>query len=89
MADFEMQRVLKLLEEIKSDNQKIAKHDTYLMILGAALVLLFPAVVTWNYQLKSQLEEIHSRTLILQERFRFYERSNPKFYVPGESSPQP
>lgn len=48
------------------------KHKTLSAVLGGAIVLLFPLVVTWNYQLRIELAEIQQTLTILKERQERY-----------------
>lgn len=56
---------------------KLARHDIVLYILGAAILVSFPVAVTWQYKLQDKISNLTRSTIILQERFRHYDRTHP------------
>lgn len=56
-------------------NTSSTRHKTILSLMGFAIVILFPLVVTWNNQLRKDIAELQHTTIMLKER---QERSSAK-----------
>jgi hypothetical protein len=60
-----------LNEQVSSLVVVTTKHTTILQILGTAIVILFPLVVTWNYQLRTEITTLQRQIIQIQERQEF------------------
>ena len=61
---------------------QIAVHKMLLTLMGVCLSGFIPMMVTWNFQLRAELQELHSTSDTNSEKIRYLERATYK--LPAE-----
>ena len=54
---------------------QLAVHKMMLSLVGICLLAFVPMMVTWNFQLRSELQAIHSTVDTNSEKIRYLERN--------------
>jgi hypothetical protein len=70
----QMEQLNKVPEKLDKVDTAVTVHHTILWLIGALCGIVFPVLVTWNFQLNAELREINSSLNSAKEKITSLER---------------